>query len=172
MPKCLQGDVLEQPDQLLIVFGRKGFNTMGATWIAFATRNGLPIDEDPFRPDDIKPRAIGSDRFIATVAERKNHGIGDRELRDVFDRLIRWAHENGIRTIATNGIADVNHGVGKEADRASDDRRAQMLIELAKRYEDEFQVKITLANMDEVFVRQKPASRRHASGNSATNRFS
>jgi hypothetical protein len=100
MPKFLQGDVLEQPDQLLIVFGRYGFNTMGAMWIGFAKRYGLAMG-DRFIPGNVKPWSFAPGRFIATVAESRNHGMSDAELQEVLDRLIAWAKEHGIKTIAT-----------------------------------------------------------------------
>lgn len=157
MPRVAQKDIFSFADSvdLLIVFGHCGFNEMGIAWDEFRKRfQTVDAMGEPFTTFDAEPHEYAPGKFIVTVAEGKNHGLCDAELRAVLNRLVGWAHEIPIKTIATNGIAEIDHGINRDAGRASDDRRAQMLIDLAKGYEDEFQLKITLTSIDNVFIRQ------------------
>lgn len=156
MPHVAKKDIFSFAESvdLLIVFGHRGFNEMGVAWDEFRKRYPTVVAMgEPFTSSDGEPHEYAPGKFIATVAEADNYGMSDAELRYVFNRLIGWAHKNRIRTIVTNGIADITHGVGRAADRASDDRRAQMIIELAQGYENQFRLKITLVSIDDVFIR-------------------
>lgn len=175
MPQVTQGDIFSfaESADLLIVFGCLGFSEMDVAWSKFRER--FPTVDamgEPFTSFDAEPHEYTHGKFIVTVAEGSNHGISDDRLLRILESYLGWAEKKGLRRTASNGIMNTDHVGDTTANRASDDRRAQMLIEFAKSYEDQFQVKITLTSMNDVFVRQEPASRRNASGNSATNRFS
>lgn len=135
MPKLSQGDIFEAASrvQLAIVFGHVGFNEMGLHWFKFAARKSqLTYVRDPFA--EIANRAVEwfPGRWLWFVAEQKNHGMTEMQLIAALDAALLWASQNAIVSIATNGIANINHGHKTEDNRRSDDQRVDVLIDYAK----------------------------------------
>jgi hypothetical protein len=115
MPHFLQGDIfqtaIENQHDLAVVFGHLGFNQMGPTWRAF--RDHVPVlanIRDPFNQLVGQPHPIRTHQWIWFIPEERNHGMTDSTLTDVVKEVMEWAEARGIRTVITNGIADVDHG--------------------------------------------------------------
>jgi len=168
MPQVAQGDIFSFAESvdLLIVFGHRGFNEMDIAWGKFRERfPTLDAMGEPFRSFDAEPIEYAPGKFIVTVAEESNHGMSDDQLRGILKHYFEWAKKKKLRRVATNGIMDTNHSRDTTANRASDDRRAQLLMEEAKGHEDQFGLKVILPSLNDVFVRQKSAKPKRAGRN-------
>lgn len=158
MPTLKQGDIFErlQEHDLAIVFGHIGLNHMALSWRMFsrAERTLAHID-DPFSTMPNKPQRISSGQWLWFVAEERNHGMTDDQLKGALDRALLWARREGHGRIVTNGIADTDHGTETQANRASDDRRVRLLIDYATQKEIEANgtLCIELVSLNDAFVR-------------------
>ena len=157
MPELSQGDIFEAASrvQLAIVFGHVGFNEMRQRWVAFAARNSQLIHvRDPFTK--IASRAVewSPGRWLWFVAEQKNHGMTDIQLTAALDAVLSWASQNAITSIATNGVANIDHGYNTSENRRSDEQRAAVLVDYAKSAENRG-FSIELISLNDVFTRSR-----------------
>lgn len=158
MPQLSQGDIFEAASrvQLAIVFGHVGFNEMRQCWVAFAARHDqLSVVRDPFA--ELAGRAIewSPGRWIWFVAEQQNHGMTNAQLTAALDAALFWASQQGLKSVATNGVANTDHGHDTASNRQSDDERAAMLINYAERAERERHLALDLVSLNDVFTRHR-----------------
>jgi hypothetical protein len=156
MPVSSQGDIFDAAlrVQLAIVFGHVGFNEMRQCWDAFAENEpGIPKVQDPFAK--LADHAIewSKGKWLWFVAEQEDHGMTDEKLTSVLDAALSWASTNGIVTIATNGIANTDHGMITAQNRHSDEQRAAFLQAYAHEAEQKYGVSVELISLNDVFVR-------------------
>lgn len=156
MPELSQGDIFEAAarSDVAIVFGHLGFNEMQLRWTTFSAQHAaLAQVRDPF--EELAGGAIEwtPGRWIWFVAEQENHGMTDAQLRDALNTALSWASARSLKSIATNGIMNTDHGHDSAINRQSDSARAAMLVRYAEQAEREHQVAITLVSLNDVFVR-------------------
>ncbi len=158
MPQYLQGNVFQaamaRKADLAIVFGHIGFNEMRPTWLAF--RVNVPDwshINDPFTELADEPHQCPQGHWLWFIPDQDNHGMTQGQLVETLDTILEWAGNEGLRTIITNGIADVDHGHNTEANRLSDDHRAEFLGQFMAGQEAARGFKVTLISMNDVFVR-------------------
>ena len=158
MPHLRQGDVLSiaktEEFDLAIVFGHLGYNHMDLTWQNF--KQGIDFwneTENPFDPDvsDL-PHQFNNNKWIWFVGAKENNGITDEDFQLFIVRALTWANMHQLRRVITNGIMDVDHGRQSVANRASDDRRTDLLFSLVRPFEEVLDV--TLVSLNDVFVRR------------------
>jgi hypothetical protein len=161
MPEFLQGNIFaiisNQEFDLAVVFGHVGFNEMRECWTTF--RQGLPGPlqaNDPFAMYGGVPQEYSDGRWLWFVPEERNHGMDDAQLKAVLNQTMQWARQHGIRTVITNGIADVDHAHDTAANRASDDRRARLIASIVTRLEPDLGLCVTLISLNDVFTRNSP----------------
>ena len=158
MPYYRQGDIFlslaDKPQGLMVVFGHTGFNFMGPKWWEFSkTVPEWAEITNPFEELQDGPHEFKPNKWAWFFSEERNHGMRSRVLARVLDEAVHWAHENKIITIATNGIANTDHGLVTVRNLASDDRRALEISRMAQQYEEGLGVEITLISLNNVFVR-------------------
>lgn len=160
MPNYLQGDIFQEamnrPYDLAVVFGHVGFNQMSLAWQQFRERVPAWADiADPFTHLAAELHPLGPRQWVWFVPEERNHGMTQQTLTTLFLEILEWVAANGIRTLITNGIADVDHAVVTADNRASDDRRTHFLINLLTPYERNG-LKLTFISLNDVFLRNCP----------------
>ena len=156
MPRSSQGDVFERlrENDVAIVFDHVGFNQMAARWRAFKeSERTLGHVRDPFSDMPNESIYVSAGKWLWFVPEREDHGMTDRELEDVLDRMFSWVRKKRLGLIVTNGISDVDHGVDTDSNLHSDDQRAQLLIHYSQNKEKESSITIELVSLNDVFVR-------------------
>lgn len=156
MPRLTQGNIFEklQENHVAIVFGHIGFNEMSACWRAFKnTEPTLVPIQDPFSEIPNEPRCTSTGQWLWFVPDQDNRGMSERELEAVLNRALSWAINEGYRLIITNGISDTDHGTDTNANRHSDNQRAEFLIRYSQEKERESSAKIELISLNDVFVR-------------------
>lgn len=156
MPQFSQGDIFEAAAQvqLAIVFGHVGFNEMRQRWVAFARNQPqLRYTNDPFT--QLRTQAVewSPKKWIWFVPEARNHGMTEAQLTSALDTALAWAFQNGIASVATNGIANTDRGHDTAANRRSDEKRAAWLKDYARQAEKKYQVALQLISLNDVFVR-------------------
>ncbi len=156
MPHHSQGDIFQvaQRVQLAIVFGHVGFNDMRQCWLQFSQRiEQLSLVIDPFI--EIAGRAIqwSPNNWVWFFPAQKNHGMSDEDLINALNSAFIWASRNGIESIATNGIANTDHGSCVDEKRSSDLKRAKFLKNYATQLEQRYQMTVELVSLNDVFVR-------------------
>lgn len=156
MPKLSQGDIFEAASnaELAIVFGHIGFNEMHLRWKTFAKRSEQLRDvRDPFA--ELAGRALewSPGRWIWFVAEHENHGLTDVLLTTALDTALEWASLQRLKSVATNGVANTDHGPNTARNRQSDGDRSAMLVKYAEQAERERHLTIQLISLNDVFVR-------------------
>ena len=77
----------------------------------------------------------------------------DMDMATALDAALSWASRKHIKSIATNGIANTDHGRNTEYNRQSDERRARLLITYASAAEQKHGINIELISLNDVFVR-------------------
>ena len=92
----------------------------------------------------------GMTRFVPAGA---NHGLTDADVLAKLDFILDWAKTRRIRFVVTNGVRDVDHGMDREANRASDDRRTAMLTNYMAKRERADRLQVELVSLNDVFVR-------------------
>jgi len=75
------------------------------------------------------------------------------QLTRTLDDVFSWALENNIKSVATNGIANTDHGRETEHNRRSDEQRARFLVAYATNAEHKYGINIELISLNDVFVR-------------------
>ena len=108
---------------------------MGATWANAKRRIPEWQDiDDPF--DEGQPVRVNAHTPLwEFVKEDENGGMTDDRLRENFKVLFDRARENGVKTVITNGIRDVNRG-NQEYNTRTDDNRVQLINEIITDYEN------------------------------------
>jgi len=158
MPQFSQGDVFEAVDTsragLAVVFGHIGFNEMRQCWSTFSTRHPqLAGVRDPFINLVNDPIQISDGRWLWFVSEEENHGMTEEHLVNTLDAALSWASTQHIKSVATNGVANTDHGVDTVHNRQSDEQRARFLVAYATAAEQQYGVNIELISLNDVFVR-------------------
>jgi|GEM_PF-1210686 len=151
-----QGDVFDfaKEHELLVVFGHTSFNLMGGSWMKFKkAHEGFERINDPFTHFDGRPQEYAPGRWVWFIAEEDNRGVCDESLRLTMAGILEWASRMRLSRIATNGIRNTDHGGDHLANRDSDDRRTRLIIELVTEHAMARSMKITLASLNDVFVR-------------------
>lgn len=120
--------------QLAIVFGYVGFNQISVSWKAFAAKHPkLPQVRDPLTLLADRAFEWSPGKCLWFVAVQKKHGMTDVQLTDALDTAFSWASPQGIESVATNGVANTNHGLITAENRCSDEVQAiGSLQDLAK----------------------------------------
>jgi len=163
MPKLSQGDIFaavaERRADLAIIFGHIGFNYMHLSWCTF--RDSVPRLanlRDPFTGIQGRAERIAEGRWLWFVKEGKNHGLTDGQVISALDSALSWATSAGVRSVITNGIADVDGGRDCGRNRISNDRRARLLIQYAAEQEKARGLGIELVSLNSVFTRNSTLS--------------
>jgi hypothetical protein len=158
MPQFLQGDVFEAINtsraEFAVVFGHIGFNEMSQRWADFSTCHPqLARVRDPFADLTNGPIALPDGRWLWFISEEKNHGMTNEHLVNALDAALSWASRQHIQSVATNGVANTDHGRDTMHNRQSDEQRARFLIAYATAAEQKYGVSIELISLNDVFVR-------------------
>lgn len=156
MPSTSQGDIFEAAERVefAIVFGHIGFNEMRQRWIAFAKHEPqLRNIKDPFTELVGRPMEWSPKHWLWFVPEKENHGMTNAQLTAALDAAFAWASQNGLGSVATNGVANIDHGRDTDANRRSDESRAAWLIDYATQAEQNHNIVIELISLNDVFVR-------------------
>ncbi len=158
MAHLLQGDIftaaMERKCELAVVFGHIGMNEMGVEWRKFSvTRPQLAHIYDPFTEVPNQPFRFGDHQWLWFVPAGDNHGLTDAQFVSAFNAALTWASDHGVTSVITNGVANTDHSHDTTSNRASDDARAKLLIDLATTYEKDLEVTITLVSRNDVFLR-------------------
>ncbi len=156
MPRFSQGDIFEAATraQLAVVFGHVGLNEMRYCWERFAAKHPqLGHVRDPFT--ELAGRAVGwsAEKWLWFVADQQNHGMTDPQLTAALDAALVWASREAVTSVATNGVADTDHGRDTADNRRSDDRRVALLADHAARAEVKYGLAIELISLNDAFVR-------------------
>lgn len=139
--------------RLTIVFGHIGYNFMDCSWRDFrSTVPGLKNIKDPFGEIE-SPVQLDPSTWMWFVPAGSNHGLTDADLLAKLDFILDWAKARRIRFVVTNGVRDVDHGKDREANRASDDRRAALLTNYMAKRERADRLQVELVSLNDVFVR-------------------
>ena len=77
----------------------------------------------------------------------------DGDLLAKLDAILDWAKERRFRFVVTNGIRDVDHGMDRAANRASDDRRTSVLTKYLYRRERTDRMQVEVVSLNDVFIR-------------------
>jgi hypothetical protein len=156
MPKMSQGDIFQAAArvQLAIVFGHIGFNEMRQRWVTFAqSQPQLSHANNPFTEFGGRAVEWSGGKWLWFVPEKENHGMTEAQLTDALDAAFAWASRNRIASVATNGVANIDHGQNTATNRRSDEERAAWLKDYAKQAEQKHNVAIELISLNDVFVR-------------------
>lgn len=158
MPKSSQGDIFQAASrvQLAIVFGHVGFNEMRQRWVVFAAeRPELSHVRDPFT--ELAGRAIewSPGKWLWFIAEQDNHGMTNAQLTNALDGAFSWASQRSIASIATNGVANTDHGRNTADNRRSDEERASFLEDYVAQAENRFGLAVELISLNDVFIRSR-----------------
>jgi hypothetical protein len=158
VPQLSQGDIFQAAlrVQVAVVFGHVGFNEMRIRWATFAaTQAKLSHVKDPFT--ELTGRAVEwcPGRWLWFIAEEENHGMTDAQVMRALDTALSWASQKGLTSAATNGIANTDHGHSTADNRRSDEQRAALLTDYAKRAEQNYGLAIELISMNDVFTRAR-----------------
>lgn len=156
MPTLSQGDIFQAAArvQLAIVFGHRGFNQMQQTWSTFAAMQAeLRHVRDPFT--ELSGRAVewSPGQWLWFVSEQENHGMTDLQVTSALDAAFSWASQNGIASLAINGVANIDHGRNTADNRRSDDMRAALLQNYAAQAEQRHGMDVELVSLNDVFIR-------------------
>lgn len=162
MPICSQGNIFDLAPKadLTVIFGHISFNDLGGTWLEF--KRSHPEWEhihDPFQAFQNKPQTISKGHWIWFVPDECNGGMSCERVVEVFDAITDWATEMKLRQILTNGIRSIDNEpdyLMAQANRSSDDHRAQFLVSLSRSYETAKKLKVTLISLTDIFVRIAP----------------
>ncbi len=153
-----QGNIFEAIDrsrvELAVVFGHVGFNQMRVCWATFSARHPQLVGvRDPFTSLENGPIRISDGRWLWFVSEKENHGMTDGHLVNALDASLSWASRLHIKSVATNGVANTDHGIDTAHNRQSDEQRARFLIAYAAAAEQQYGVNIELISLNDVFLR-------------------
>ncbi|MGJ7523419.1 hypothetical protein ACSFA0_23265 [Variovorax sp. LT1P1] len=159
MPELLQGNVFDHVSgpstRLVVVFGHKGFNSMGASWIKFAQDLGpFASVNDPFEMYE-EPQQVGGHWIMFVHAQ--GHASPALLMESLLHALA-WARDKGISTVVTNGAAAASmHIAGPGEKRRLADCRARWLMALCAELESLERVRWVLTSLDDVYVRNRQA---------------
>ncbi|WP_445768044.1 hypothetical protein [Rheinheimera sp.] len=155
MTQQSQGDIFEAATkvQLAVVFGYIGFNEMHLCWMTF--KKNLPQllqVRNPFT--ELSGQAVewSPGKRLWFVPAKDNHGMTTVQLTNAFDEIFTWALQNRITSVATNGIANTDHGTDTAANRRSDQDRAIWLKDYANKAEQKYKIAIELISLNDIFV--------------------
>ena len=162
MPEYVRGDIykvaLDGHYDMAVVFGQ-GLNLMAHTWHDAQRRvSEWRRLKNPFGAHSNKPVEIeGNTRFWWFVPAERNNGMSTEQLLKTFKKIFEWAKKNNIKTVITNGISDIDHGhdiygYDINANRASDNKRVQLISDTVKDYEREG-FAVTLISMSDMYIR-------------------
>lgn len=158
MPSLNQGDIfavtVEHQCELTIVFGHIGFNAMSGYWQDFAgSQPKLAHVHDPFSEISGRPVEFQERQWLWFVPDGENHGLTNSQLTAVLTEALNWASGKSVKSVMTNGVANIDHGTDTTTTNASANVRAQFLIDLAATLEQKFEVTINLISANDVFLR-------------------
>ena len=156
MPQSTQGDIFQAAArvQLAIVFGHVGLNEMRHRWVAFASSQPqLRQVRDPFTELAGHPVEWSQGKWLWFVPEEQNHGMTDTQLAHALEVPLAWASQNGINSVATNGVKNTDHGKDTRANRLSVDRRVAWLRDYATQAEQKYGLTVELISLNDAFVR-------------------
>lgn len=136
MPSLNQGDIfaatVDNQCELTIVFGHIGMNDMSRFWQDFAgTQPKLDRVHDPFSEISGRPVEFQERQWLWFVPDGENHGLTNSQLTAVLKDALTWGAGKSVKSVMTNGIANIDHGIDTTSNQASDNARAQFLIDLA-----------------------------------------
>ena len=134
----LKGDVFEvlreSGAELLMIFGHGGFNNLSAD-LTFRDPLGagdLRLSSEPGDETDGLCQRLPDGRWFIGRIDHQTHtpgrGLGDERVTEVFSETFKFMRTNGLRSLVTNGIQDVEH----PGQRRSWLLRARMLCRLAE----------------------------------------
>lgn len=155
MVQTSQGDIFRAAPrvELTIVFGYVGFNQISLRWRDFAEdKPSLRQIRDPFT--ELRGDAVewSPGRWLWFVPAQENHGMTDLQLTRALDEAFEWASEKGIKSVATNGIANTDHSGDTAANRRSHEKRAAWLIDFGKAAEQNHAINIELVSLNDILV--------------------
>jgi hypothetical protein len=139
--------------RLTIVFGYVGYNELGPSWHSFRASNPALKDIDNPFDSDVSPLQLESNAWLWFVPSGANKGMTDDDLLARLDAILDWAKARRFRFVVTNGIRDVDHGMDRAANRASDDRRTSMLTKYLYRRERADRMQAEVVSLSDVFLR-------------------
>ena len=164
MPVCSQGNIFDiaLKVDLTVVFGHIAFNDLGGTWLEF--KRNYPRwghIHDPFLEFHNKPQAICEGHWIWFVPDEHNGGMSFNLLAETLECIFEWASKANLHTIATNGVADIDHEHEHEheherispANQTSIHRRVRVLNELIDFHETSKGLEVKLISLSDVFIR-------------------
>jgi hypothetical protein len=160
MADLLQGDIFtvatERQCELTVVFGHIGMNGMDADWRQFvATRPRLAHILNPFSEVHSQSVKLGDRQWLWFVPAGENQGLPQTQLVSALNAALTWASDHGVKSVITNGIADIDHCQDTTSNLASDDARASFLIDFATECEKALEVNISLVSRNDVFLRNR-----------------
>jgi hypothetical protein len=126
---------------------------MNLKWKEFCKRHPKLSCHNPFENFQNQYIEWSKGRWIVFIPEEKNHGMQTSILEKALKNAFIWAHQKNLNKIATNGIANTDHGRNKLNNRLSDNERAAWLYEYACLHECSYNFEITLASLNDVFIR-------------------
>jgi hypothetical protein len=158
MPSLHQGDIftatVDHQCDLTIVFGHIGFNAMSGYWQDFAgSQPKLSHVHDPFIEISCQPVEFKKRQWLWFVSDGENHGLTNLQLTAALTEALTWASGKSVKSVMTNGVANIDHGNDTTTNNASANVRAQFLIGLAATLEQQFDVTISLISANDVFLR-------------------
>ncbi len=77
----------------------------------------------------------------------------EAQLTNALDAALAWASRNQLTSVATNGVANADHGPDTVINRRSDERRAALLNDYATQAEQKYKFFIELISLNDIFVR-------------------
>jgi hypothetical protein len=158
MPSLNQGDIfadtVDHHCDLTIVFGHIGFNKMSGYWQDFAcTQPKLAHVRDPFSELAGRPVKFQKRQWLWFVPDGDNHGLTNSQLTAALTEALTWAAGKSVKSVMTNGVANIDHSTDTTANNANANVRAQFLIDLAATLEQQFDITINLISANDVFLR-------------------
>lgn len=157
MPELKQGNIFDatQHDaELSVVFGHIGFNTLAVSWYDFQETSSIFYDvRDPFNELANEPIELPNGKWIWFIPAGDNHGLTEAQLEIVLDKVFVWASREHIKSVATNGIANIDHSTDTLANRESDKKRVEWLVNYTKSVEEKYGLSIQLISLNDVFLR-------------------
>ncbi len=148
----MKGDIFEVgvsgDYHLILIFGYRGFNQMGASWMRFIdTFQQFQNIRDPFESDTILEL---NGKLIQFVAAQENHGMNDETLQQEFINAFEYMNKKQLKSIITNGIMNTNHSTNTSENIQNNDSRVSFIKKICSKYSSKFD--ITLISLNDVYV--------------------
>lgn len=158
MPALLQGDIfsLFSPNDersCFVVFGHFGFNEMHVSWQKFRDRERstwVTLSSTPFEEYSTLQQMPKSGPWVRFI---QSHGMPDEDIRNILLDTAKCCAEQGVRVLWTNGISHGNTICNTSNNREGNDKRAELLVQIALEIEHETGLRLRLISLNDVFVR-------------------